>query len=183
MKPARRPKSRLERLRASRWEGPWSVSFDPKWGGPAEPVTFEKLISWTESKIDGIKYFSGAATYHKEFEIPDSALRAPHSALYLDLGNVLELAEVTLNGKNLGVVWIAPYRLDVTSAIRPGKNTLEVKVVNMWPNRLIGDAALPPEKRLTKTNVRKFTPETPLRPSGLLGPVRVVCTQGYEVKF
>ena len=162
-------------------EGPWQVTFAPGWGAPAEPVDFEKLISWTDSPVAGIKYFSGAATYRKTFTVSQSLF--PHSAFSLDLGNVLELAEVTLNGKNLGVVWIAPYRLDVTGAVRPGANTLEVKVVNLWPNRLIGDAGLAPEKRLTRTNVHKFKAGDPLRKSGLLGPVRLIKANQSEINF
>lgn len=162
-------------------DGPWAVRFDSRWGGPEKPVLFDALSSWTDSEVDGIRYYSGAATYVKEFEAPAELLQGKR--VELDLGNVLELAEVTLNGKRLGVVWIAPYRLDVTGALESGRNRLEVKVVNLWPNRLIGDAALPAEKRLTRTNVRKFTPEIPLRPSGLLGPVRLVSATEDEVRF
>ena len=94
--------------------------------------------------------------------------------MFLDLGMVRELAEVRLNGKNLGVLWTLPFRVDVTDAIRPTGNELEIQVVNFWPNRIIGDQFLPVEKRFTKTNIRKLTREAPLMPSGLLGPVRVL---------
>jgi hypothetical protein len=92
----------------------------------------------------------------------------------LDLGEVKELAEVRLNGKNLGILWARPFRVDVTDAIKPVNNELEIEVVNFWPNRIIGDESKPPEKRLTRTNIRKLTKETPLMPSGLLGPVRLL---------
>ena len=81
---------------------------------------------------------------------------------------------VRLNGRDLGVVWCPPWRVDISAAVRPGENLLEIEVVNFWPNRLIGDAKLPPEKRLTKTNIRAFQADAPLMPSGLLGPVRIV---------
>ena len=92
----------------------------------------------------------------------------------LDLGNVRELAEVKVNGKSCGVVWCPPFRVDVTDAVKFGENKLQVEVVNFWPNRLIGDASLPKEQRLTRTNIRKLTAQTPLEPAGLLGPVRLL---------
>ena len=87
------------------------------------------------------------------------------------------LAEVRLNGKNLGILWAMPFRGDVTDAIRPAGNKLEVEIVNFWPNRIIGDQLLPPEKRLTRTNIRKLTKDTPLMESGLLGPVRLLAEE------
>jgi hypothetical protein len=93
------------------------------------------------------------------------------------LGDVKELAEVRLNGKNLGVLWAKPFRVDITDAVRPQNNQLEIEVVNFWPNRIIGDESLPPDKRLTRTNIRKLTKDTPLMPSGLLGPVQVLAEQ------
>ena len=89
-------------------------------------------------------------------------------------GNVKNLAEVRLNGKNLGVLWALPFRVEVTDAIKPTGNNLEIEVVNFWPNRIIGDQSLPPEKRFTRTNIRKLTKDTPLMDSGLLGPVRIL---------
>jgi hypothetical protein len=91
----------------------------------------------------------------------------------LDLGQPKNLAAVRLNGKNLGVVWTAPYRVEITDAVQPKGNRLEIDIVNLWPNRLIGDAGLPPEKRRTRTNVTSFRKDTPLLPSGLLGPVQL----------
>ncbi len=154
-------------------DGPWTVQFDPKWGGPAS-AEFESLISWTQCPEDGIKFYSGTATYRKTFDLPKSA-REEGDRLWLDLGNIKELAEVRLNGKSLGVLWAFPFRVDVTDALKSGDNKLEVDVVNFWPNRIIGDEFLPPQERFTKTNIRKLTRETPLMESGLLGPV-TLCT-------
>jgi len=155
--------------------GPWTVKFDPKWGGP-ESVVFEDLTNWTHRPEEGIKYYSGTATYLKAFDLPES-LRQPGRHLALDLGEVANLAEVRLNGKNLGIVWAMPFRLDVTDSIKPAGNELQVEVVNFWPNRIIGDQFLAPEKRLTRTNIRRLTKETPLTDSGLLGPVRILAEE------
>jgi len=149
-------------------DGPWHVAFDPKWGGP-ESVVFDKLEDWTTRLESGINYYSGRATYAKTFDLPETVQDGQR--LYLDLGRVENVAEVRLDGEELGVVWTAPWRVEITRAVRPVGNQLEIDVVNLWPNRLIGDAALPPEKRLTVTNVKKFKPESPLLESGLLGPV------------
>jgi hypothetical protein len=152
--------------------GPWTVQFDPKWGGPAS-VVFEQLVNWTQRPEEGIRHYSGTATYRKTFDLPE-ALRGQGRRLTLDLGDVRNLAEVWLNGKNLGVLWALPFRVDVTDAIRPTGNSLEIEVVNFWPNRIIGDELLPAEKRVTRTNIRKLTKDTPLMDSGLLGTVRLL---------
>jgi hypothetical protein len=151
--------------------GGWDVSFDPKWGGPAK-IRFDALTDWTKHAEDGIKFYSGTAIYRKTFTL--SALPDRGGQLMLDLGEVREVAEVRVNGKDLGVVWTKPARVNITSAVKVGYNELEVTVVNLWPNRLIGDAALPPEKRFTETNMRKFVSKSPLLSSGLLGPVQVL---------
>ena len=151
--------------------GPWTVAFDPKWGGPAS-AGFDQLVSWTDRSEPGIKFFSGTATYHKRFDLPSQPRPIEEgSRIFLDLGNLRELAEVRLNGRSLGIVWSPPFRVDITDAVKPAGNVLEVDVVNFWPNRIIGDDSLPPEQRLTKTNIRKLTKDTALMPSGLLGPV------------
>jgi hypothetical protein len=150
--------------------GPWSVSFDPKWGGPAS-ATFDSLASWTTRAEPGIRYYSGTATYHKSFDMPAGAAG---KRLALDLGNVKELAEVRLNGRSLGIVWTPPFRVDLSGPLKQRGNSLEIDVVNFWPNRIIGDASLPESKRLTRTNIRKLTAKTPLVESGLLGPVRLL---------
>ncbi len=150
--------------------GAWEVSFDPKWGGP-EKIVFDSLVDWTQRPETGIKYYSGTAVYRKQFNL--AASPSAGQKLLLDLGEVHEEAVVKLNGHDLGVVWTKPARVDISTAARAGENDLEISVVNLWPNRLIGDAFLPPEKRFTETNIRKFTQVTPLWPSGLLGPVAV----------
>jgi len=149
--------------------GPWTVKFDPEWSGP-ESVEFEKLEDWTKRPEPGIKFYSGKATYHKTFDLPNEAQEAARR-LYVELGRVRNVARVRLNGKDLGVVWTAPWQVEITGAVKPTGNKLEIDVVNLWPNRLIGDAGLPAEERLTKTNVPKFKKDSPLLPSGLLGPV------------
>jgi hypothetical protein len=151
--------------------GPWTVRFDPQWGGPGV-VSFPQLISWTQRPEEGVKFYSGTAVYETSFDLPES-LRDSKQPLVLDLGNVKELAEVHLNGRNLGVLWAPPFRVDVTDAIKPTGNRLQIEVVNFWPNRIIGDQSLPPEKRLTRTNITKLTKDTPLIDSGLLGPVTI----------
>ncbi len=160
--------------RLARISGPWTVNFNPKWGGPASTV-FPHLIDWTQSANSGIKYYSGTAVYHKTFNIPSDYKKGEH--VLLDLGNVNDLAVVRLNGHNLGVVWTEPARVDITSALRQKNNHLVVSIVNLWPNRLIGDAALPKSKRFTHTNIHKFTKFSPLLPSGLVGPVRLLSEQ------
>ncbi|MGB4727210.1 MAG: glycosylhydrolase-like jelly roll fold domain-containing protein, partial [Thermogutta sp.] len=121
----------------------------------------------------GIRYYSGTAIYETEFTCTDQDLSAHGTHLWLDLGLVRELAEVFVNGRSCGVVWAPPFRVDLAGAVRAGKNELRIEVVNFWPNRIIGDASLPPEKRLTRTNIRKLTPDTALMPSGIFGPVQI----------
>lgn len=151
--------------------GGWDVSFDPKWGGPAK-IRFDELTDWTKHAEDGIKFYSGTATYRKTFTLPVH----PESSgqLVLDLGEVRDVAEVRVNRKDLGVVWTRPARVNITSAVKAGANELEVSVVNLWPNRLIGDVALPAKGRFTETNMRKYVAKSPLLSSGLLGPVRIL---------
>ena len=151
--------------------GPWSVAFDPKWGGPAT-ATFDRLTGWQTREEPGIKFYSGTATYRQTFDLPPEA--DAKSALYLDLGKVCELAEVRLNGQPLGIVWTPPFRVEISRAVQPTGNRLEIDVVNFWPNRIIGDAVLPPAQRLTKTHIDKLTEKTPLMESGLIGPVRIL---------
>ena len=158
--------------------GPWAVRFDPNWGGPAS-VEFPELVSWTQRSEEGIRFYSGTATYEKTFEMP--AVPAGQR-VFLELGRVRELTEVRLNEKSLGVVWTPPFGVELTGAIQPGTNRLEVDVVNFWPNRLIGDASRPSGQRLTQTNIRAFTPDSPLVESGLLGPVTIVVSQPGDTK-
>ena len=151
-------------------DGPWSLSFPPGWAAPAKTI-LDRLASWTESADPGIRYYSGTATYSARFRLPERLDAA--EPLYLDLGDVREIAEVRVNGRDLGILWKQPFRVALGAAARPGWNDLEVAVTNLWPNRLIGDRRVAPAHRLTRTNIAKFTAASPLLPSGLLGPVTV----------
>jgi hypothetical protein len=150
-------------------DGPWQVDFDPRWGGP-ENITFDALTDWTHRPEEGIKFYSGKAVYRKTFEVPASGPESDKK-YYLDLGNVKNLARVKLNGRDLGVVWCPPWRLDAGDALKTGSNQLEIEVANLWPNRLIGDLSLPVEKRYAWTTRNPFKKDSPLLSSGLLGPV------------
>ncbi|MBN1442129.1 MAG: glycosyl transferase family 2, partial [Planctomycetes bacterium] len=152
--------------------GPWAVRFDPAAGGPAEAVELEALADWTRHPDPRVRFYSGAAVYAAAFDLPP-ALRSGGGRIVLDLREVHSIAEVRLNGEDLGVVWTAPWRVDITAPVRPEANTLEIEVVNLWPNRLVGDQRLEPAERIARTNVAKFTRDSPLLPSGLLGPVTV----------
>src|SRR6185312_12653158 len=156
--------------------GPWTVAFDPEWGGPSS-VQFDSLMSWPDRPEPGIKYYSGTAIYRKEFELP---ITSTNTAVWLDLGNVRELTEVKVNGQSCGIVWAPPFRVNITRAIKPGADQLEVEVVNFWPNRIIGDQFLPESERLTRTNIRQLTRRSPLMPSGLMGPVRLLIPKDVE---
>lgn len=150
----------------------WMVTFDPKWGGPAA-AHFDQLSDWSMHRDKRIKYYSGKAVYHHSFDLPEDLLFSKEATpLFLDLGVVKDMAAVRLNGQTLGIVWTAPWRIDISGAVKRTGNKLEIDVINQWPNRLIGDAALPEEARLTNTNI-EFKPDDPLMPSGLLGPVTI----------
>jgi len=153
-------------------DGPWPVHFDPARRGP-KSVVFAKLVDWTRRPEPAIRYYAGPATYTTTFTLPKDA-GSSGTRWMLDLGNVKNLADVRLNGTELGVVWMAPFRIDISAAARSGVNRLEVKIVNLWPNRLIGDQQLPRAERRTRTNITKFKKDSPLLPSGLLGPVRIL---------
>lgn len=171
--------------------GPWNVAFDPRWGGPAS-VTFATLEDWSKRSEDAIRYYSGSATYRTTFR---AGTQDANSRTYLDLGKVQVMARVRLNGKDLGTLWKPPYRVDVTSALKAGDNNLEIDVVTLWINRLIGDEQLPddterhgdgslkkwpqwlidgkpnPNGRFTFTTWQLWHKNDPLRESGLIGPV------------
>ncbi|MDR1201827.1 MAG: hypothetical protein LBL58_09405 [Tannerellaceae bacterium] len=172
--------------------GSWDVSFSSNQGAPAK-ATFDKLTSWTTLQDDGIRYFSGTATYRKQFKLPKKMIREGHS-LELDLGSVKVIAEVIVNGKNLGILWKAPFRINLDNVVHEGLNDLEVRITNLWPNRLIGDEYLSgdfewngwqikqwPEwllnntprssKRTTFATWKHWSKDSLLQPSGLLGPV------------
>jgi hypothetical protein len=183
-------------------KGSWKVAFPPNLGAP-ESVTLPQLISLHKHPEAGVKYFSGTATYSKNFSVPAGATGSG-KRLFLDLGQVEVIADVTLNGKNLGILWKPPFRIDITEAAKAGENKLEVQVTNLWPNRLIGDEQLPPENdygsiafnqvggikempdwyvkgqpkpktaRVTFTTWKHYSKESPLLESGLVGPVSVL---------
>jgi hypothetical protein len=184
--------------------GPWEVSFPAGRGAPDKAV-FDKLISWPERAEPGIKYFSGTAAYRKTIEVPAERLGENFRAV-LDLGQVREIAEVRLNGRDLGILWKSPFRVDITEAAKPGANELEVRVTNLWPNRLIGDEQHPDDcqwdgihlkdwpqwmkrgeprptkERIAFTTWKHWTKDSPLQPSGLLGPVKLLTVQRAPVK-
>lgn len=149
----------------------WSVSFQPGRGAP-ESAEFDRLSSWSDNSNDGIRYFSGTATYSRKLNIPEGTLHAG-ARYWLDLGEVKDLAEVAVNGKYLDILWKTPFKVDVTDALKPGINTLEIKVTNLWVNRLIGDQQPYAVKKYTFTDFAPYKADSPLLPSGLLGPVRI----------
>lgn len=152
--------------------GPWQVSFDPCWGGPSL-VQFDDLIDWTQHPDPAVKFYSGTAVYKMIFTMGKPI--QPQREYRLDLGRVEDvgIAKVTLNGQDLGILWTPPFQVEITKALKAGENVLEVKVVNSWRNRLIGDKDLPQEKRLTKTNIAVCN-DWKIQESGLLGPVQIL---------
>ena len=183
--------------------GPWEVRFAPNLGA-LESATFDRLLSWTARPEPGIKYFSGAATYSKTMQLPPGMLSSTRR-IFLDLGRVEVMARVKLNGRDLGLLWKSPFRLDITDAVSSGENRLEVRVINLWPNRLIGDDRLPedsernpdgtlkawpqwlqegkpsPTGRITFTTWRLWKKTDALLDSGLLGPVTRSAAQEFEL--
>ena len=152
-------------------ETPWEVGFEPGRGAPLT-AHFDRLISWADSPDTGIKYFSGTGSYTTILVAPPEWF-SKDSHVWIDLGDVRNLASVAVNGKELATVWHAPYRVDVTSALKPGSNQLTVKVINSWVNRLIGDAQPGVMEKFTFTTWKSYTAKAPLLPSGLIGPVTV----------
>jgi hypothetical protein len=152
--------------------GPWTVRFDPHWGGPAEPVTFDALTDWTQRPEPGIHYYSGTAVYTTDFDVTPEWL-APARPVCLDLGSLANLAEVAVNGHELGIVWKAPWRVDLRGVLMAGRNRLEVRATNNWANRLIGDKGLPAAQRVAYSTTNPYKWDSPLQASGLWGPVVV----------
>ena len=151
--------------------GAWKVSFQPNRGAPPS-ITVKKLLSWTESQDKGVKYFSGTGTYTKTVNAKADWFKKG-AQVWIDLGDVKNLAEVTVNGKPLGIVWHAPYRVDATAALKPGANEVTIKVTNAWVNRLIGDQQPDAATKYTFADVKPYKANSPLLASGLLGPVRL----------
>ena len=182
----------------------WRVTFDSQWGGPKDPVTFARLEDWTERPEHGIKYYSGTARYTTTFDFQRPSAGNRQSPIYLSLGTVKDLARVRVNGRDLGVVWCAPWRVDISGVVKTGQNILEIEVVNCWANRLIGDEQEPADcewlpgymgygrflkrfpdwfvngtprpsrNRFTFTTWNYFNKNSPLSPAGLLGPVQLL---------
>jgi hypothetical protein len=140
-------------------------------GAPAS-ITVPRLESWTRSADPGVKYFSGIGTYTQMLEAKAEWFQ-PGTHLWIDLGTVKNLAEVSVNGTSLGVVWHAPYRVEATAALKPGTNRLSVKVVNAWVNRLIGDQQPGVTRPVTFADIHPYKAGSRLLDSGLLGPVKV----------
>lgn len=158
-------------------EGPWTVTFKPGLGAPAS-IVLPHLQSWTDAANPGVRFYSGAATYRREIDVRPGWLRAGHRVI-LDLGAVGHIAGVTIDGRSAGTAWRAPYRIDVTDEIRPGRNRIAIEVANSWVNRIVGDKQ-PGARRYTFTTASTdlFKADTPLPPSGLLGPVRLIGIDG-----
>ncbi|MDF8333871.1 glycosyl hydrolase [Novosphingobium cyanobacteriorum] len=148
--------------------GPWTVTFQPGRGAPAS-IVLPALQSLETHADPGVKYFSGEMTYSRSFRLP-KGYRKGHP-LWLDLGAVHDLAEVTVNGKATGGAWHAPYRVDISNAVKAGRNQLSIRIANTWVNRLIGDAQPGVTQKVSWTAEPSYLPDAPLRPSGLVGPV------------
>jgi hypothetical protein len=153
-------------------EGPWDLTFQPNRGAPSS-IMVDTLSSWSVNSDPGVKYFSGTGTYSKNIEVPENWLNQGDQ-IWLDLGKVKNLAEVWINGKSLGIIWKTPFRVEVTDALKTGSNRLEIKVTNLWVNRLIGDQQPGIKTTYTYTTRAFYAAESPLLPSGLLGPVRIL---------
>jgi hypothetical protein len=152
-------------------QGAWDVKFPPNWGAPPE-VQFKSLVSWPDYPDEGVKYFSGTATYSKDVTVHEEWFKKGAKVI-LDLGRVKEIAEVSVNGKPVGgILWKPPFQADVTSVLKPGLNHIEVKVTNLWPNRIIGDRQPNAKKHYAWLDYKPFRADTPLLESGLLGPVQ-----------
>lgn len=158
-------------LEAGIVEGPWEVTFQEGRGAP-ETAVYDSLASFTGSSDPGIRYFSGKAVYRTSFSC--TADGSSEDKVWIDLGDVRNMARVRLNGTDIGLAWKYPYVLDTKGALLDGRNELEVTVINSWANRLIGDEQPGTEKRITYTAVQFYTADSPLVPSGLLGPVRIL---------
>ena len=150
--------------------GPWIVQFDTAIGGPAAPVIMEQLQDWSRHPNNEIKYFSGTAIYSQKFDFQNSN----NGRYFLSLGSVYNLARVKLNGQDCGVAWTPPYEVEITKALRPGENQLEIDISNTWANRLMGDHLLPEAQRRTWTTAPYRLEGRDLLPAGLIGPVTII---------
>jgi hypothetical protein len=158
-------------------QGDWKIAFQAKRGAP-DSITVSSLASWTDNSDTGVKYFSGIGTYTKSIDA-DASWFKKGAHVWIDLGDVKNLAEVSVNGKVVGTVWHTPFRVDATTALKPGANQVSIKVINSWVNRLIGDQqpGVTPDKAITFADVKPYKANSPLLPSGLLGPVKLISVE------
>lgn len=162
------------------FQGMWTLTFPAGWGAPPS-VTMAVLKSWTDSSDPGVRYFSGTATYHRTLRIAADDLE-DHRQVWMNLGDVREVATVSVNGKKLRTLWHPPFLVRIDQALHAGSNSISIAVTNLWPNRLIGDLQ-PGAVHYTKTNIHEYTKNSPLVPSGLLSPVKVYVTDGKKLKW
>lgn len=148
----------------------WTIRFTDRSQGPKYEVKVKKLFDWTSSSNKNIANYSGSAVYRTTFKLSSR----PSGRTWLDLGQVMVMAKVKVNGQNAGGVWTPPYRVEITPFLTKDKNIIEVEVVNNWRNRMIADAALPPAERISSCNLTLFTPNDTPQASGLLGPVKIL---------
>jgi hypothetical protein len=170
------PELNPELLIAKEIDTPWNVRFNPRFGGPSNR-TFNQLMDWSSSSENEIKYYSGTAKYTTKITLTASEIEG---RTFLDLGIVEVIAGVKINGKNLGVVWKTPYKIETTGVLKTGNNTIEIEVANLWGNRLIGDQLLPENKRYTWTNFNPYKGTDKLFPSGLIGPAVIKKTKSIS---
>jgi hypothetical protein len=152
--------------------GPWQVKFDEDFGGPADTIVFRRLTDWSTHSEPGIKYYSGTATYSQTFNWSNT--NNEQYRIWLDLGQVANIAEVRVNDIYCGAAWITPHRVEITSALQKGENKLVIEVTNTWANRLTGDRKIPEDERITWTTAPYRLEDQPLLKSGLLGPVTII---------
>ena len=152
----------------------WTLSFPPDWGAPAS-ISMPTLESWTASSIPGVRYFSGTATYTNMIDVPPGLLNTHHE-VWMNLGDVREVATVAVNGTDLRTLWHGPFTLRIDHALHQGKNAISIRVTNLWPNRLIGDKQPTSTVHYTHTNIDAYDKDSPLLPSGLLTPVTFLIT-------
>ena len=157
----------------------WTISFQPDRGAPSGSLPLHDLQSWSASSDPGTKYFSGTATYKTEINLK----RNPEERVFVTLTDLHEICTVRINGKAAGTIWALPYQLDITDSLADGRNTLELDVTNLWPNRIIGDAQPANPHAYTSTNIRKYTARSPLLPSGLIGPVAIESRPTTAIDF
>ncbi|KAA9036116.1 hypothetical protein FW778_19710 [Ginsengibacter hankyongi] len=150
----------------------WTLKFDTSMGGPAS-YQLDSLQSWSDINNEGIKYYSGTASYEKDFYVGKDALTKGTEA-FVVFDDIQEMAQVFVNGQDCGIVWTPPYKADITKYLRAGSNHITVRVVNTWNNRIVGDLRNPDKKQYTRTNIKyKFKAESPLLKSGLIGTAKI----------